>query len=85
LWGRRVQLRLCAEGYSHGRRKVARSKERTRKQDGDWNEKKEGMKENNEEYRENERKINKSKEGKEKCGKRGADGRLENKKVKRRK
>ena len=35
-----VQLRLCAEEYSHGQRKGARSKERTMKQDGDWSDKK---------------------------------------------
>jgi hypothetical protein len=32
-----VPLRLGAEGYSHGQRKGARRKERSRKQDGDWN------------------------------------------------
>ena len=42
------------------------------------------MKENNEECREKERKMKKLKEGNEKCGKKGADGHLENKKVKRR-
>jgi len=79
-----VQLRLCAEGYSHGQRKGARSKERTMKQDGDWSDKKEEMKENNEEYRQNERKMKKLKERKEKCWKKGADRHLESKKLKRR-
>jgi hypothetical protein len=42
------------------------------------------VEENNEECRENERKMKKLKEGKEKCRKKGTDGHLENKKVKRR-
>jgi len=42
------------------------------------------MKENNEEYRQNERKMKKLKKGKEKCGIKGAGGHLENKEVKRR-
>jgi hypothetical protein len=42
------------------------------------------MKESNEEYSENDRKMKKLKEEKEKYEKKGADGHLENKNVKRR-